>query len=353
MRALLLDSCDRTAYTSRLAASLAAAGIEMHYAGDPRHKDFDALEARGVQCHALRVRHKLDFPTRGKLRALLDRHRIEIVETIAGREAYVALRVRGGRKVRVFAQRGAYPRISRWDPADRVVYGRRGANRIVVISKDLERHMVSRGIRADRLKLIYLGIWSEELAASVCDLRAEYSIPADRFLLAMVGQHRPVKGFEYLLDALALLDRRGLPFHLLVAGGGYERRRPEVQTRGLEGRVSLLGFLDDPLRVTANVDCVIVPSRIDSLPRAAIEATVLGTPVIGTRVGGIPEILDEGRAGRLVDPEKPGEMAEAIENAIRRPGSLERLAEVARLRNRELFSIQRCTQAHLDLYQEA
>ena len=145
---------------SRQVVRLAAAGVEMHYAADPRYKDFAALEAAGVRCHAVHVRHKLDLPTRWRLRRILDEEGIEILHTITGRDAYVGLRARGRRKVKTLVRRGAYMPISRFDPADRFVYGPRGADRFIVVSRDLARHMRERGIAPERIVQIYTGIWS-------------------------------------------------------------------------------------------------------------------------------------------------------------------------------------------------
>ena len=90
-----------------------------------------------------------------------------------------------------------------------------------------------------------------------------------------------------------------------------------------------------------------IPSRIDALPRAVIEATVLGTPVIGTAVGGIPEILDGGRGGVLVPSEDPAALAEAL--TVDRD-QLAPLAAHALSRNRELFDLDRCVTIHEEIY---
>jgi glycosyltransferase involved in cell wall biosynthesis len=205
--------------------------------------------------------------------------------------------------------------------------------------------MVSKGVDAERVTTVYTGIWSEELVPQPRDLRREHGVAAGALLLGLAGNLRWVKGLDYLLAALAVLKGRGVPFHLLVAGEGYEGVRGQF-----DGHVTLLGRLPDVLAFTPNVDVLVVPSRIDALPRAAIEATVLGTPVIATRVGGIPEILDEGRAGVLVNPEDPCDLANALERAARDPGAMRALAAAALGRNRELFGMERCVARHLELY---
>ncbi len=346
MRVLVLDGGDKTHYLSRLVVRLAELGVEMHYAGSPRDKDFAALERGGVRCHEVLVRHKLDLRCRWKVRRLLDRLSVDLLHTITGRDAYVGLKARARRGVRVLVRRGAYPKLSRFDPVDRLVYGPRGADRLLVVSDDLKRHMVERGVAAERISTVYTGIWSEHLEPARRDLRAEFAVPADRALLGLVGNLRRVKGFDLLLDALPGVKT---PFQLLVAGRDYESQRREIERRGLGGRVTLLGYVADVMTFLPNVELVVMPSRIDAAPRAAIEATVVGTPVLATRVGGIPEILDFGRGGTLVEP-TPAGLAEGIDAALGDREGLRLRAAHALARNRELFGLERCARRHLDLY---
>jgi len=351
MRVLMVDGGDRTPYLSRLVGRLARRGVEMHYAADPRWKDFAALTRDGVACHEIHIRSKLDFRSRFRIRRLLREHRIEVLHAINSRDAYVSLKACGRRRrTRVLVRRGAYPRLSRFDPVARVLYGPRGADRILTVSEDLRRHMIARGVPPERLTTVYSGIWSEEMAPVRRDLRREHGVPEGSLLLGVAGEFRWVKGFDFLLAALARLKERGVPFRLLVAGVGYEPAHGEIEERGLAPHITFLGHLPDVLAFTPNVDCLVVPSRIDALPRVAIEATVLGTPVIATRVGGIPEILDEGRCGVLVDPEDTADLAGALERAAREPAALRALADAALARNRDLFGLDRCVARHLELY---
>jgi len=344
MRVLMLDGGDKTPYLSRLVMRLAARGFAMHYAGDPAWKDFEALAAAGVICHEIAIRHKLDFRARRRIRAILDEHAIEILHTINSREAYAGIKARQKRPVKVVMRRGAYAPVSRFNPADRVTYGARGADRIVAVSMDLKRDMERRGIAPSRIAQVYTGIWSEELQPRARDLRAEHGVAADALLLGYVGNDRHVKGFDVLVDAMRRLEARGAPVHLLVAGENYDT------SRAYPSNLTLAGFVDAVGDFTPNLDAFVIPSRLDALPRAVIEATVLGTPVIGTAVGGIPEILDEGRGGVLVPPEDAAALAGAIEAAAGDRDRLRALADHALARNRELFDVGRCAAVHEELY---
>jgi len=346
MRVLMLDGGDRTPYLSRLMMRLAARGLTVHYAGDPRFKDFAAMEAAGVRCHEVGIRHKLDFSARRRIRGLLEDHGIEILHTITSRDAYAGIKARGKLPVKVVVRRGAYAPISRFDPADRVIYRRSGADVVITVSRDLARHMASEGVPADRIRQVYTGIWSDELTAEEHDLRSAHGIAAGALLMGYVGNDRRVKGFDVLVAAMERLEQRGVPVHLLVAGEGYDTER------SYPGNTTLIGFVNGITGFTPNLDMFVIPSRIDALPRAVIEATVLGTPVMGTAVGGIPEILDDGRGGILVPPEDPAALAAAIESAANDRAALGALADHALTRNRELFDLDRCADVHVGIYRE-
>jgi len=337
----MLDGGDRTPYLSRLVTRLAARGLTMHYAGDPQYKDFAAMGAAGVGCHEMGIRHKLDFEARRRIRALIEDNGIEVVHTITSRDAYTGIQACKKLPVKVVVRRGAYAPISRWDPADRVIYGKRGADVVITVSRDLARSMTEQGIAAERIRQVYTGIWSDELQPVPRDLRAEFGVAPHVLLVGYVGNDRHIKGFDILVEAMRLLEKRGVPVHLLVAGEGYDTART------LPNNTTLVGFIDPITAFTPNLDAFVIPSRLDALPRAVIEATVLGTPVIGTEVGGIPEILDGGRGGVLVPPEDPTALAEALTMDREQLASL---AVHALSRNRELFDLDRCVSIHQEIY---
>lgn len=104
---------------------------------------------------------------------------------------------------------------------------------------------------------------------------------------------------------------------LVVAGDGPQRREAEdLAVRTAPGRVKFLGVTDRPLTVIAAVEAVIIPSRTEGIPGVAIEAGLSGVPVVATRVGGVPELVLDGKTGVLVDSVEPHELLYAIHTAL-------------------------------------
>jgi glycosyltransferase involved in cell wall biosynthesis len=128
-----------------------------------------------------------------------------------------------------------------------------------------------------------------------------------RKLVCVAALDQPYKGLDVLLASVARCRDRGVEFDLTVAGDGRERPRLEalVQKLRLEDRVHFLGFLPAGSAVRAvldEADVFVLPSRVDSMPRALLEAMARGLPCVATRVGGIPEVLPPEALVRAGDP---------------------------------------------------
>ena len=182
----------------------------------------------------------------------------------------------------------------------------------------------------------------EEARAAV---RQELGLPRDGFVVAMAGQVVEVKGIWEFIDAATLLVKRGVPATFAVLGddlkgNGATRVRAEqlVAERGLRDRVTFLGFRPNAPRLIPAFDVVAVPSHIEPLGNATLEAMAAGVPVVGSRVGGIPEMIVDGETGALVPSRDAGALADAIETLVRDPARARALGRAGHTRARGAFS---------------
>ncbi len=175
---------------------------------------------------------------------------------------------------------------------------------------------------------------------------------ADATDLVYVGEFRRIKGADVLIDALAHLHGIGRKLHLTLAGDGEE-------TDALHAQIARLK-LTDYIRFIGHVPArtgfshghlLIVPSRGDSLPYVVIEAAAAGVPMLAVRVGGIPEIFGP-QAARLVRPEDPPALAQAIAAALDDPGHLQAQAATLREHVRAHFSQDAMVEGVLAAYAE-
>jgi glycosyltransferase involved in cell wall biosynthesis len=119
------------------------------------------------------------------------------------------------------------------------------------------------------------------------------------------------KGFDVLLDAAA---RSELPWKVTIIGSGSQRSRLEDSALSVgKDRVSFLDWVDDPSGYITDADVVCMPSRWESFPYTALEASALARPIVGSNVDGISEIVRDGVSGLLVQPDDAAELAGAID----------------------------------------
>jgi glycosyltransferase involved in cell wall biosynthesis len=163
-------------------------------------------------------------------------------------------------------------------------------------------------------------------------LRAELRLADDTPLVGIVARLVPIKAHEVFFDA-ALRVGRALPeTTFLVVGDGERRAELEalVDRLGLADRVRFLGWRGDLRRVYADLDVVALSSRNEGSPVALIEALASARPVVSTNVGGVPEVVLNGRTGLTVGPSDPPALAAAIVRLLQDRAYAERLGRAGR-----------------------
>jgi glycosyltransferase involved in cell wall biosynthesis len=133
-----------------------------------------------------------------------------------------------------------------------------------------------------------------------------------------MGRLEEAKGFGYLIDAIPGLLRRYPDLIIAIAGQGplrdaLERRAAEL---GVAGSVRFVGFCADVQRFYDALDVFVLPSLCETLGYVLLEAMATSLPVVGTRVGGVPEVISDGESGLLVPPRDPAAIARAIESLL-------------------------------------
>lgn len=168
-----------------------------------------------------------------------------------------------------------------------------------------------------------------------------------------LGELRPVKAFDVLIEALAILKQQGRPVSVTIAGDGPDAAKLKAlaETLGIADLVRLVGFR--PAREAfAMGRMMVIPSRAESLPYVILEAAAAGVPIISTRVGGIPEIFGP-QSDHLIAPDDIGALINAINRALDYPAELKQVARSVQARVRAEFSLPAMVDGGLAAYREA
>jgi len=214
---------------------------------------------------------------------------------------------------------------------------------ITACSDDLRERAVALGARADRCETVPYGVDLDRFAPDPearAAVRASLGLGDDPVVFS-AGRLVSKKGFEYLIDAAAELVLRRPALRVLIAGDGDLRASLATRAAAVgSGRIQLLGARpqDEIGRLAAAADVVAVPSirddagNVDGLPNFALESLATGTPVVATTAGGLPQAIDDGVTGRLVDERNAPALAEAIESVLADPARSRAMGAAARAR---------------------
>jgi glycosyltransferase involved in cell wall biosynthesis len=188
---------------------------------------------------------------------------------------------------------------------------------VALTPREIEEHL-ARGIgRAAQYAVVPSGVPTQalrEAAPSRATARARLGLPRDAYVVAGVGRLVPIKGFDLLVEALPALVARVPDAHVLLVGDGVEQRalQTRAETLGVANRLHIVGAVSGVLGLMPAADVLAAPSRNEGMGRVIVEAMALGLPVVGTRVGGIADVILDGECGLVVPPEDPGALAEAL-----------------------------------------
>lgn len=209
------------------------------------------------------------------------------------------------------------------------------------------------GIRRHNMTLIHNGIETERWAT-----RRNLSFYTDAHVLNItaLGNLHPHKGYNDLITALAILKQSHLPkpWHVNIAGrdvDGTARIITEMITsNNLQGHVTLLGNVTDRETLLRKTHIFVHPAHTEGLPNAIIEAMSASLPVVATRVGGVPELVDEVN-GLLVSPQSPKALAEALRTLVSDPERMYTLGQASGVKAQDQFNVKRSIQDYKQLYQ--
>lgn len=237
--------------------------------------------------------------------------------------------------------------------AYRAVY--RLFDRVIAVSDYVRRDLIERrGLRLDPRRV--------RLVAPALDLRATAEEPVAtgfkdpaRPRLVCVANFYPIKGQETLIRALPSLRARFPRLECHFVGDGPDRPRLErlAGALGLGATATFRGALNDPRDAVASADLFVLPSLSEGLPHSVLEAWALGTCVLASDAGGIPEVVTQGRTGALVPARDPSALAAAAGRLLEDHALRARLSRAAREELATRFGVARSAAETLAVFNQA
>jgi glycosyltransferase involved in cell wall biosynthesis len=339
--------------TTLVAGSLARGEDSMAFVADARDVQIVRIDQLGREISPLR-----DLVATVRLARLIRRERPDILHTHtakAGTVGRVAALLAGRRRPRIVVHtfhghvlRGYFgPLSSRFFRLlERWLASRTTA--LIAVSPQVRDDLVALGVAPpERFVVIRLGIELGERVAPEQNGRAEsrryLGIEPDRFAVGWIGRMTAVKRTDDVLVAFKRLRDEGVDAVLCMVGDGPDRQDLERRAHelGIVRDTLFLGYQEDVAPFYAAFDALVLPSSNEGTPVSAIEALAAGRPVVATRVGGVPDVVQEGDDGFLVEPGATDDLADRLAQLARDPELRERMGRAGRERVLPRYAVER------------
>jgi glycosyltransferase involved in cell wall biosynthesis len=214
----------------------------------------------------------------------------------------------------------------------------------IAASEAIRQMLVADGVAANRTVTVHEGVDVERIRATApVSVHEICFLPHHAPLVGNVAALVPHKGQRHLIDAAHLVVQELPDARFVIFGEGELREQLERHVRDLrlEKHVLLPGFRTDVIGCIKDFDLFAMSSVTEGLGTSLLDAMACSRAIVATRVGGIPEIVDDGRTGVLVPPRHPGAMAEAIVRLLRDPESRRAMGAAGLTRVTERFTVDR------------
>ncbi len=210
----------------------------------------------------------------------------------------------------------------------------------IAVSHALARELAAWGIASERIKVIYNGI---DAAPFIRASKQRRAIDSDdgSLVVGTVARLAPQKGLQYLVYAAGWLAVRYPRMRFVVAGEGPEQQTLQALAcrMGLSGRMLFPGFSRNLPATLSQIDIFVLPSLTEGMAITLLEALAAGCAVVATRVGGVPEIIEHGLTGLLVEPASARSLAGAVAALVQNPSLRRSVALNGRERVLERFTM--------------
>ncbi len=317
---------------------------------DAKSSFFDRLRALGVAHETLYVNSRRPvvnpLVNLGELIALVRRGGFDLIHSHGYRADIFALPVAKWCSIplvsTVHGLIGNDRRLELYNAVDRRIL--RFFTRVVAVSAAIKDDLVAHGVREDRVEVIANAVTpvrEADASATRRKMRADLGIDDSDFVFGYVGRLSPEKGVHYLIDAAAQLAAERPGIRLLIVGDGADRGQLEQAARdgALRNKVTFAGFQSDTPPWYSAMDVLVLPSLTEGTPMTLLESMAIGVPVIASRVGGVPAVVDDGDNGILVEPGSARDLHQAMARVAADAASRLRIAERARQSVHEHYNV--------------
>ena len=238
------------------------------------------------------------------------------------------------------------------DLINRIKY-RHLPDRYISISKAIKQVLIDAGVPEDRIDVIHSAVTGmQRVEGARQSVIEEFRLPEDAIIVGNVANLSDHKGHTYLIDAARIVCHDLPKIYFLVVGRGELEKslKAKVNELGLSNRFIFTGFREDIERMISSFDIFTMTSHLEGLCTSILDAMSIGVPVVATKAGGIPEIIQDNENGLLAELKDPISIAERFVTLINSPDLKQKIIANGQATVKDRFSIDRMVGQTIEVY---
>jgi len=314
------------------------------------------LERKGIEVIVISKKRSKDISLVWKLRQLVQKRNVELIHShfpVSDIYGWIVSKI--CHIPQIITTHGD---IFSKDEGPLLPFVLRYTDRIITVSHDLKRKLLGFcPLNVNNVQVIHNGIREEDVENQLIDkvyAKDRLNLKADNFVIGSIGGLRKVKGYEFLLEAIAIVRKVFPNVKLVLVGDGPQRSllQQKAEKLGVSDIVIFLGWRKDIPQLLSAFDLYVCSSLKEGISISILEAMAASKPVIATNVGGNPEVVEDGKTGLLVPPKDPQKIAEAVSKLLDNENKQLEMGRAGLERVKEKFSISKTVREYKEVYLE-
>lgn len=257
----------------------------------------------------LQMRQSYDIKAIYNLCKIIKEKKIDIISTHSGKDAWLGSIVGKLTNTKVVRVRHLQTPINSTTSYNL-------STRVVTVSKQVEKYLLNKGVKKEKLQTIYTGIDTDKFRPKKEKLlREELNLDKETILIGIVAVLRGAKRHKDLIEAISQIEE---DVKLVIVGNGPQEENITkiINEKNLKDKVFMLGHREDIHNLLPSFDIFVLPSNMEALGTSILEASSCAIPCVGSRVGGIPECIIDNQTGFLFENQNVKELKEKLEQLI-------------------------------------
>lgn len=323
--------------------------------GSPHTEVTDACALYGIETVNFKCRYKFDYNTLVELRQFIVENKINLIHTHGYKaNIYTYLSTLWMAVFQVATCHNwidSSLKMSLYSRIDR--YLLRKADSVVAVSDEVKAKIEKAGVKRNKVKTINNGISfnkKDMIPAEVKAVRKTLAIPENAIVVGSVGRLSEEKGHRYLLEAFLEIIKENQDVYLLIVGDGDLKAELELSYNSPQ--IIFAGFRRDLDALYPCMDIFVLPSLVEGLPMALLEAMSWSLPVIATGVGQIPKVIEDKVTGIITPAGSSSDIKEALLTLIKNPSKSKEFGRNGHDKVKDLYSAEQMADQYIALYQD-